>query len=196
VFVVAESADAALVSQAQSGDIGAFEALYKKYSTMVFRTAYAILRDRYAAEEVTQECFVRAYRSIGRVVECESLGPWLHRIAVNLSYNWWRQAQRYRILPLDFLAAGEHSARTESPQVALHRAEVSDVLAKALDTLGFDQRVALVLFYLGGFSLEEIAYVLDCPVGTVKSRLHYGRAKLRRVLEQLRQAEPEVVYEF
>lgn len=191
-----EGADAALVSRAQSGDVAAFEALYNRYSTMVFRTAYAILRDRYAAEEVTQECFVRAYRGLARVEQCESLGPWLHRIAVNLSYNWWRQTHRYRILPLDFLTAAEHSARIESPQAALRRAEVSDALAQALDTLGFDQKVALILFYLGGFSIEEIAYILDCPVGTVKSRLHYGRAKLRRSLEQLQGAKPEVVYEF
>ncbi|MDH7489060.1 MAG: RNA polymerase sigma factor [Anaerolineae bacterium] len=193
---MAESADAALVSQAQSGDVAAFEALYKKYSTMVFRTAYAILRDRYAAEEVTQECFIRAYRGLARVQACDSLGPWLHRIAVNLSYNWWRQTHRYRLLPLDSLKVSEHSARTESPQAALHRAEVNDALAQALDTLGFDQKVALILFYLGGFSLEEIAYILDCPVGTVKSRLHYGRSKLRRTLEQMQRTLPEVAYEF
>lgn len=193
---MAEGADAALVSRAQSGDVAAFEALYKKYSTMVFRTAYAILRDRYAAEEVTQECFIRAYRGLARVEPCESLGPWLHRIAVNLSYNWWRQTHRYPILPLEFLTMTQHSARAETPQAALHRAEVSDVVARALDTLGFDQRAVLVLFYLGGFSIEEIAYILDCPEGTVKSRLHYGRAKLRRALEQLQGAQPEAVYEF
>ncbi len=193
---MAENADAALVSQAQSGDVAAFEALYKKYSTMVFRTAYAILRDRYAAEEVTQECFSRAYRGLARVEQYESLGPWLHRIAVNLSYNWWRQAHRHQILPLDFLTVAEHSARTESPQAALRRAETSDAVSQALDSLGFDQRAVLVLFYLGGFSIEEIAYILDCPVGTVKSRLHYGRVRLRRVLEQMQGAQPEVVYEF
>ncbi len=193
---MAEGEDITLVSQAQAGDVTAFEALYKKYSTMVFRTAYAILRDRYAAEEVTQECFVRAYRSLRQVEQCDSLGPWLHRIAVNLSYNWWRQTHRYQILPLDFLTWADHSARSESPQAALARAETGSVLAQALESLGFDQRAVLILFYLGGFSLEEIAYILDCPVGTVKSRLHYGRAKLKRVLEQWQGAKPEVVYEF
>lgn len=191
-----EGQDGTLVSQARSGDVAAFEALYKKYGTMVFRTAYAILRDRYAAEEVTQECFVRAYRSLHQVEERDSVGPWLHRIAVNLSYNWWRQTHRYQILPLDFLTRADHAARSESPQAALARAEAGGVLAQALESLGFDQRAALILFYLGGFSLEEIAYILDCPVGTVKSRLHYGRAKLKRVLEQLQGTQTEVVYEF
>lgn len=191
-----ESADATLVSQAQAGDVAAFEALYKKYSTMVFRTAYAILRDRYAAEEVTQECFVRAYRGLGRVEQCDSLGPWLHRIAVNLSYNWWRQTHRHQILPLDSLALLLRAAQADSPHAAARRAELISVLAEALDTLGFEQKATLVLFYLGGFSLEEIAYILDCPVGTVKSRLHYGRAKLRRTLEQMQYTIPEMAYEF
>jgi len=193
---VAENADAALVSQAQSGEVTAFEALYKKYSTMVFRTAYAILRDRYAAEEITQDCFVRAYRSLERVEPRESLGPWLHRIAVNLSYNWWRQTHRRQILPLDSLALLVQAAQADSPHAAARRAELSDVLAEALDALGFEQKATLILFYLGGFSLEEIAYILDCPVGTVKSRLHYGRAKLKRTLEQMQSTIPEVAYEF
>ena len=191
-----EEADAVLVSKASHGDVAAFESLYRKYNTMVFRTAYAILRDRFGAEEVTQECFVRAYRSMHRVDAGASLGPWLHRIAVNLSYNWWKNARRHWIFPLQSAIREAGLLHSESPLGAVQQSELRDSLLKALESLGFEQRVALILFYLVGFSVEEIAYVLDCPAGTVKSRLHYGRSNLKRELERAWTAIPEVAYEF
>lgn len=191
-----EEADAVLVSRASHGDVAAFESLYRKYNTMVFRTAYAILRDRFGAEEVTQESFVRAYRSLHRVDAGASLGPWLHRIAVNLSYNWWKNARRHWVFPLQSAICEARLFYGESPTGALRQSELRDAVAKALESLGFEQRVPLILFYLGGFSLDEIAYVLDCPVGTVKSRLHYGRSNLKRELERAWSAIPEVAYEF
>ena len=191
-----EEADAVLVSKASRGDKAAFEALYKKYNTMVFRTAYAILRDRFGAEEVTQECFVRAFRSLHRVDAGPSLGPWLHRIAVNLSYNWWKNMRRHWVFPLQSAMREAGLLHPKSPFVMSQQSELRAGVMKALESLGFEQRVPLILFYLGGFSLDEIAYVLDCPVGTVKSRLHYGRASLKRELEHIWTTIPEVAYEF
>jgi len=192
---VPEQADAVLVSEARLGNVAAFEALYKKYNTMVFRSAYAILRDRFGAEEVTQECFVRAYRSLQTVDADASLGPWLHRIAVNLSYNWWKNARRHWVFPLQSALSEVGLGHTESPLGALQQSELRDAVVNALECLGFDQRVALILFYFGGFSMEEIAYILDCPMGTVKSRLHYGRCNLKRQLQSVWEALPEVAYE-
>jgi RNA polymerase sigma-70 factor (ECF subfamily) len=70
------------------------------------------------------------------------------------------------------------------------------VIQKTIASLSFEHRVVIVLFYLNGFSLDEIAYILDCPVGTVKSRLHYARRNLRHKLERDRYWSPEVAYEF
>jgi RNA polymerase sigma-70 factor (ECF subfamily) len=193
---VPEQPEAVLVSEARRGDVAAFEALYKKYNTMVFRTAYAILRDRFGAEEVTQECFVRAYRSLQTVDAGASLGPWLHRIAVNLSYNWWKNARRHWVFPLQSALREVGLGHTESPLGALQQSELRDAVMSGLESLGFDQRVVVILFYYGGFSMEEIAYILDCPVGTVKSRLHYGRCSLKRQLQSIGEALPEVAYEF
>jgi RNA polymerase sigma-70 factor (ECF subfamily) len=192
---VPEDEDAILVARVGQGDLVAFEALYNKYKTMVFRTAYAITRERFAAEEITQECFIRAYRSMPTVDASDSLGPWLHRIAANLSYNWWKAARRQWLFPLEQAAEAPAPSLASPPAQVAQQDELRRAIMDALESLGFQQRVALILFYLGGFSIEEIAYILDCPVGTVKSRLYYGRSKLRRKLSRMRQA-PEVAFEF
>ncbi len=189
--------DAAIVSRVCEGDVRAFEALYEKYKTMVYRTAYAIVRDRCVAEEITQDCFIRAYSNIKKVDASTSLGPWLHRIAVNLSYNWWKAARRQWLLfPLEKAIGKDDRSRADLPALAAQQGETWHVLLDALGTLGFEQRVTIVLFYLGGFSMEEIAYILDCPVGTVKSRLHYGRSRLRKEMERIWRTATEVAYEI
>jgi len=195
-IAVPEGEDAVLVSKVRQGNLGAFEALYEKYKTMVFRTAYAITRDRGGAEEVTQESFVRAFRSIQKVEARESLGPWLHRIAVNVSYNWWKASRRHWLYPLQSAIQAAEPLLADSPFRVAQQGEARNVLMEAIESLGFEQRVAVILFYLGDFSLEEIAYVLDCPVGTVKSRLYYGRLSLKRKLGQTWRTAPEVAYEF
>ena len=80
--------DVVLVERALAGDLTAFEVLYTRHSTSIFRTIQAVVRDRPTAEDLLQECFVRAYRNLHRVdLTVDSLAPWLHRIALNLSYN-------------------------------------------------------------------------------------------------------------
>jgi len=116
-------------------------------------------------------------------------------VTVNLSYNWVNKRRRW-LQPLedviDQLVAGPRTL----PELALEEGELQRVIQRAVDSLSFEHRVVIVLFYLDNFSLNEIAYVLDCPTGTVKSRLHYARRKLRRKLEKDRQLAPEVAYEF
>jgi RNA polymerase sigma-70 factor (ECF subfamily) len=186
--------DAALVASVRQGDLGAFEALYDRYKTMVFRTACAITHEPSAAEEITQECFVRAYRSLDKVDTSTCLGPWLHRIAANLSYNWWRVARRQWTTPLGDDFEGADRMDSERAAFTLGRENIRAIM-QAVNSLCFDQRVTVILFYLNGLSLEEIAYVLDCPVGTVKSRLHYAKINLKKQLEQAWEPAPQVVYE-
>ena len=188
--------DAALVAQVQKGNLDAFEGLYDRYKTMIYRTALGITHDHAAAEEITQECFVRAYRNMHRVDTNTCLGPWLHRIAANLSYNWWRVARRQRIVPLEVVEQMSQPASDNAPMRAAQTNEMQRVITEAVQSLRFEHRVTIILFYLNGFSLEEIAYVLNCPVGTVKSRLHYGRRVLRKKLERVWRTRAEVAYEF
>jgi RNA polymerase sigma-70 factor (ECF subfamily) len=187
--------DGRLISQIRKGNILALEALYEKYKGQVYRTALAITRDRGAAEDILQDCFLKVYTHVDRLDGSLPLSPWLHRVAVNLSYNWASKSRRW-LVPLegviDRLVAGPGTL----PESTFDRGELQLVIQKAIASLSFEHRVVIVLFYLDGFRLDEIAYILDCPVGTVKSRLHYARRSLRRKLEKDRRLSPEVVYEF
>ena len=191
---VSTGEDSELIPRVRRGDLAAFEALYDKYKGQVYRTALAITRDHSAAEDILQECFLRVYAHIDRVDVARPLSPWIHRIAVNLSYNWVTKRKRW-IPSLEEMIerfVGDHH---DSPERILERDELQRMVQEAIHSLSFAQRVVIVLFYLNGFSLEEIAYVLDCPVGTVKSRLYYGRQNLRRKLGADRRLPAGVAYE-
>lgn len=187
--------DAELVPRIQKGDLDAFEALYHKYKSELYRTALAITRDLGTAEELLQDCFLRAYDHIDSVDGCSSLRPWLHRIIVNLSYNWAAK-KRLRLVSLEDAFERLLSLPRSSPERALEREELLDVLDDAIRSLSMPKRVVVVLFYLQGLSLVEIAYVLDCPVGTVKSRLHNARGILKRRLIADSRIPREAAYEL
>jgi len=189
------SEDGRLISQIRQGNILALKVLYEKYKVQVYRTALAITRDREAAEDILQDCFLRVYTYIDRLDGSLPLSPWLHRVAVNLSYNWVSKKCRW-LQPLEEVIDHLVVPPRNLPESILERAELQYVVQRAIASLSFEHRVVIVLFYLDGFSLNEIAYILDCPVGTVKSRLHYARRNLRRKLERDRRVSPEVVYEF
>lgn len=187
--------DGQLVPRIQAGDLDAFEALYRKYKDELYRTALGITRDRGAAEELLQDCFLRVYDHIDRVDGCSSLRPWLHRIMVNLSYNW---AAKKRLRLVSFEEAFDRllSVPRSSPERAFERQQVIEVVDEAIEALAMPQRVVVVLFYLQGFSLADIAYVLDCPMGTVKSRLHNARRALKRKLQDDSRISRELAYEL
>jgi RNA polymerase sigma-70 factor (ECF subfamily) len=189
------SDDLELVRRVQSGDLKAFETLYERYKGPIYRTALAITRQQDAAEEILQDCFLRAYTHLHKVDDRAPFLAWLHRIAVNLSYNWI--AKRRPLLTsleevIDQLVAGPLA----SPERAAEHGELQRIIQDSLDRLPFGQRVVILLYYLQDFSLNDIAYILDCPVGTVKSRLHYGRENLRSKLGADVRLPVGVAYEF
>lgn len=187
--------DGELVARIREGDLDAFETLYRKYKDELYRTALAITRDRGAAEELLQDCFLRAYDHMDRVDGYASLRPWLHRIVVNLSYNWSAK-RRLRLISIEDVFDRLLMVPRTSPERAFEREELLQVVDEALRSLSMRQRVVVVLFYLQGFSLAEIAYVLDCPVGTVKSRLHNARRVLRQELMADARISREAAFEL
>ncbi|MGC8839648.1 MAG: RNA polymerase sigma factor [Anaerolineae bacterium] len=177
-----ESEDAYLLAQARRGNMRAFEALYHKYKNLVYRAALAVTRDSEAAEDILQDCFLRLHAHVDSLDGSYPIGPWLYRVTVNLCYNW---ASRQRPQASDEEALEEvHNPRQALPEAAFERHELRAAVEEALQHLSLNHRLVIVLFYLGGFSLEEIARILDCPVGTVKSRLHYARLRLRDLLAE------------
>jgi RNA polymerase sigma-70 factor (ECF subfamily) len=185
--------DEELVSRIRQGDHEAFEALYNKYKLPLYRTALAITRDHGTAEELLQDTLVRAYAALDRVDASVALSPWLHRIVVNLSYNWIKRKRHFPVA-LDEVLEGLAVPASACPEEVVEGNELCQVIREAVDSLSFKRRVVIVLYYLQGFSLQEISYILDCPVGTVKSRLHYASKALRAKLSKDRRLKEVLSY--
>jgi RNA polymerase sigma-70 factor (ECF subfamily) len=169
--------DRELVHAARAGDTVAFDNLFYRYRDGIYRLGMAITKDPSAAEEIVVDTFARAYRAIERLEPDDSLRPWLYRVAVNLSYNR-RPRKGVTFSSLDD-GTDDIAAEGESPSDAAERAERRRVVLKCVDTLGPKHKVVVVLHYLNGLNLAEIAEIVEVPVGTVKSRLHYALRKLR-----------------
>jgi len=191
-----QDTDGWLVARIRDGDLEALGELYERYNTQVYRTALAITRDGKAAEDILQEAFLRVYAYADRIDETVPLGPWLYRVTVNLAYSWTSRVKRWLHFFQDVLDHWTSPAQWQPEAIAEER-EQWRVLQQAIDALSPRHRAVVVMYYLEGLSLKEIAYVMDVPEGTVKSRLHYARERLRKaVVEQERRLVPEVAYDF
>jgi RNA polymerase sigma-70 factor (ECF subfamily) len=173
--------DRVLVVSLQSGDLEALGELYDRYRMQIFRTALAITRDTAAADDILQECFLRVHHYADRINPDLPLAPWLYRVTVNLSYTWSKRNKHYWA-PLETFIDRLISPARHAPEASAERSELRDKIQVAIDALPFSQRVVVVLHYMNGLDLKEIADVLECPIGTVKSRLFHARAALRERL--------------
>lgn len=185
--------DGQLITELQSGDLDALGVLYERHKTGVYRTALAITGDPSTAEDILQDCFLRLHRYAHNVDNSLPLKPWLYRVTVNLAYNWGRSKKRWRMLlneMMNWLASPVYRFPERQAEMNDMRSEVMNAIS-SLDT---HQRVVIVLFYLNSLNVREIASALDCPVGTVKSRLYYGRENLRQKLGTAYRAAPEMAY--
>lgn len=188
------SSDREIIFKAQTGDLKAFEVLYKKHEWRVYRTALTILANPQAAEEVLQDCFLRAYKHLHRLNGDPSISPWLHRVAVNLCYSHLRRNYLAQLtVSIESLGNYFFPVSAPSPEESTHRGEIQAAIKQGVASLSFKHRTVVVLYYLQSFSLQEIAYILNCPVGTVKSRLYHARKALSQRLSGLR---PQLAYEL
>jgi RNA polymerase sigma-70 factor (ECF subfamily) len=177
--------DAQLIQRLCDGDLSALGTLYDRYRLLVFHTALAITHDRQSAEDILQECFLKVNTYARRIDQSLPLEPWLYRVTVNQAYTWVTRRSRWLTsieTMIDRLVA---PIRTNSEYQA-ELSELQTVIQQAIDALPPNQRLTVILYYLNDLSLKEISYILDCPVGTVKSRLHYGREQLKQGLQSCR----------
>ncbi len=173
--------DRDLIIRLQAGELEALGDLYDRHRHQIFRTALAITRDTEAAEDILQETFLRVHRYSHRINPDLPISPWLYRVTVNLSYTWSKR-NRNQWGSLEAFIERLISPARQAPEPSAEQAEMSARILAAIDALPFNQRVVIVLHYLNGLSLKEIADTLECPVGTVKSRLFHARATLREQL--------------
>jgi len=176
-FAAEPRGDRELVYAARGGEVLAFDNLFYRYRDGIYRLAMSITKDPSAAEEIVVDTFARAYRALERLEPDDSLRPWLYRVAVNLSYN--RQPRKGVTFSSLEEGAADLPADGESPSDAAERGERRRVVRECVDALGPKHKIVVVLRYLSGLNLAEIAEILEVPAGTVKSRLHYALRKLR-----------------
>ena len=182
--------DLALVERCRAGDVTAFEPLVEKYRARVYRLAFNVLRDAEEARDVAQEAFIRAWEGLPGFRGQSAFYTWLFRIAMNIASDRARQrAARGRAFGTERVE-GEQWERElidpgEAPDARAGRAETRRQIARALEALPQHHRAIIMLSDLEGLSYREIAEVLGIPMGTVMSRLHNARKRLRAALGRL-----------
>jgi RNA polymerase sigma-70 factor (ECF subfamily) len=187
-----DGAEAALIQRCVAGDEFAFAQLVAEHQRMVFQLALNLLGDRDEALDLSQEVFLRVFRTIGRFRGQSALKTWIYRIAVNQARNrhrFWRRRHRADQVSIDAHVASHGEFLSESssrPDRVFDQKELAARLDHALQHLPFDQRTAIVLREVDGLSYEEIAYSLGVAIGTVKSRLTRARQTLRLELREAR----------
>ncbi|MEA3408553.1 MAG: sigma-70 family RNA polymerase sigma factor [Chloroflexota bacterium] len=187
--------EAQIIEIAQQGDVEAFNQLVRSHEHLAYNVAYRILGDYDRAMDATQDAFLRAYKALDQF-RGGSFKAWLLRITTNCCYDILRAKQRHPSTSIDDLVENaEHSRiledHTESAENGLMREELGAGIQRGLDTLPYDQRVAVIMVDIQDMRYEEIAQVTLVPLGTVKSRINRGRKKLRDYLLEHRELLPE-----
>lgn len=195
--------DAELIAQLRNGSLEALGVLYDRHRKLVYRTALAITGDTEAAGDLLQDVFLRLHRFADHVDVQRPLEPWLYRMTTNLSYTWVKRHNRW-IRPLEDLAEWLAGSRRNTPAQQVEMDETSHLIQQAMMALPLQHRLVIALYYVNDLSLQEISEILEIPVGTVKSRLYYGRQALRVYLIKQQSgllpggfhAELEPIYEY
>jgi len=187
--------DRELVLQLQQGDLSTLGELYDRHQRLVFRTALGITGDEQVAADLLHDVFLRMHRFARHIDPDRPLEPWLYRTTANLTYTWMTRHKRW-LRPLEDVAEWLVGNKQQLPAYVVEVDEEWKDVQKAIASLSLQQRVVVVLYYINDLSLQEISEILDVPVGTIKSRLFYGRQALKKYLESDGVQLGEVTYEF
>lgn len=181
--------DASLVERAQKGDLDAFDSLTIKYRQRLLSVIYNMTSNREDAADLTQEAFVKAFRSIGRFKGKSSFFTWLYRIGVNVTLSHLQKNKARRFFSFENLSEEVNQetafevlasrSKTERPTLLN---ELQEKLNEALQKLSNKHRTIVVLFEIEGLSHKQIAEIMKCSEGTVRSRLHYAKQQLQGYL--------------
>lgn len=183
--------DQQLVARVQRGDQVAFDLLVRKYQHKVAKLVARYVRDWAEAEDVTQEAFLKAYRAIGGFRGESAFYTWLYRIAVNTAKNYLdSQGRRPPTSDMEIDGAelsdgGEGLREQATPERSLLTDEIAATIYRVIDNLPVDLKTAITLREIEGLSYEEIAQVMECPIGTVRSRIFRAREAIDIELKPL-----------
>ena len=186
-----DDSDQQLVERVQAGDKSAFDLLVRKYQHRVLKLVGRFVSDAAEAEDVAQEAFLKAYRALASFRGDSAFYTWLYRIAINTAKNALVSNRRRPVdFDLDLQDPDQYDRHArlkegDTPEGVLLTEEIRTVVERAMEQLPEDLRTAIVLRELEGLSYEEIAEAMDCPVGTVRSRIFRAREAIDRKLKPL-----------
>lgn len=185
------SIDQALVERVQAGDKTAFDILVQKYQSKIIQLAYRYVHDQDEAMDIAQEAFIKAYKALGRFRGDSAFYTWIYRIAINTAKNHLvASSRRPPRADIDAVEAEQYDSATglkeyATPERMLLKDEIKQTIAGAIENLPDDLRTAITLRELEGMSYEEIAQAMDCPIGTVRSRIFRARDAIDGKLKPL-----------
>ena len=179
-----------LLDRAKKGDVEAFERLVEGYQKKAFNIAYRMMGNYDDANDLAQEAFIRVYKSIGNFKEESSFSTWIYRIVTNVCLDELRKRKNRNVVSIDEdvkLDDSEVKRQIESdgptPEELVERNELKRVVGEAIKELSEEHRLVILLRDIQGFSYEEIARIVKCPEGTVKSRINRARQALKDILK-------------
>ena len=191
-----EPGDDELMQEVKKGDIRAFDLLVRRWEHRLFSLIYRIIGDFETAEDIRQEVFIQVHQAARRYQSINHFKTWLYRVAINRSINELKKRERRRTFPLAILHGHKDGKQQlmenilpdpgPQPDEMIQRNETADRIRGALCRLPDEQRIVIVLRHFDGLKFRQIASILDCPLGTVKSRVRLGLEQLHRMLTDFR----------
>lgn len=185
-----ERTEALLIDHLREGDETALAPLVEKYKRMVHRLAMQITKNHEDANDVMQETFIKVYQSIHTFRQEAAFETWIYRIAVNEALNFVKRRERRRESSIETIEESEYNPEVRrkaeivnDPEIQAEKAELRHWVTKAVNSLSLKHRIVVILHELEGLTHSEIASILNCSEGTVRSRLHYARKQLRSLLK-------------
>ncbi|MEG0773784.1 RNA polymerase sigma factor [Clostridium sp.] len=169
--------DLVIVERVLKGEMIAFELLIKKYENIIFNYIYKIILNKEDSEDIAQEAFIRAYKSLYTFQRKSSFSTWLFKIASNCINSYFKKKKNYTI-QYDEILTNVQCSSLDKPEEALEAIETKKEVEKLLNSLGVDQRSCIVLKYVEGFSLREISEILGISEDAVKMKIYRARKKL------------------
>ena len=183
--------DLGLVKRAKAGDYQAFDLLVLKYQSRLISTAFKFVKDQQIAEDLVQDSFIKSFKSIGSFREDSAFYTWIYRITVNTSKNYLVSKKRKgEILQTDISKEENYVIELmdkETPEDLFHASQLHKIIIERLNGLGEETKTALTLREFDGLSYEQIAEVVNCPVGTVRSRIFRGREVIDDAIKEYRE---------
>ena len=194
--------DLILVRRAKRGDYKAFDLLVLKYQSRIIGISMKFVKDIQIAEDIAQESFIKAYKSLNSFREESAFYTWLYRIAANTSKNYLTSKRRKKEYSESEIFSSEDAnvdifdiPGGDSPEEILAANNLREVIFESLSNLPEDIRTAISLREFEGLSYEEISEVLDCPIGTVRSRIFRGREIIQEKISPLLENNRELIRE-